>query len=122
VGDGGPSALEQAKLEFERERVAIEERGRKRTFVWTVVSGILTAAVTISVAWIGAIGGKDDGERPGVTAVAEQRLVACRDSLSRLISLSELESQTLQALAAAVARHKQACDEVLVDLIAEARQ
>lgn len=112
-----PSPLEQAKLDFEREKLALEDRSRRQTFIWTVCSGLLTAAVTIAVAWLGVFGKKEDKKE--ISGIARERVVACRDSLQRLISLSLLAGQTVQTLSEAATRHKNACDPVLTDLISE---
>jgi hypothetical protein len=112
-----PSPLEQAKLDFEREKLAIEDRSRRQTFIWTVCSGLLTAAVTITVAWLGVFGKQDT--KQGATAIPRERVVACRDSLQRLISLADLSGQTMPALSEAARRHKNECDPVLTDLISE---
>ena len=112
-----PSPLEQAKLDFEREKLALEDRSRRQTFVWTVCSGVLTAAVTILVAWLGVFGKKDD--KKGGSSIARERVVDCRDSLQRLVSLGNVNGQTVATLSEAATRHKSTCDPVLTDLISE---
>jgi hypothetical protein len=112
-----PTPLEQAKLDFEREKLALEEKSRRQTFLWTVCSGVLTAAVTLSVAWLGVFGKREQTKAP--SSISVERAVACRDSLQRLISLGLISGQTVPTLADAAARHKGACDAVLTDLIGE---
>ena len=101
-----PHALEEAK-------VALEEKWRRRTFVWTIASALITAAVSVSIAIIQL------DESDGIVA---GKIQECRDSLQRLESLANISGQTVVNLQDAVNRHKQACDETLIDILAEAAQ
>ena len=107
-----PHALEETKL-------ALEEKWRRRTFVWTIASALITAAVSVSVAII-QFDGSDDGRFPESAVVG--KIQECRDSLQRLETLANISGQTVGNLKDAVNRHKQACDETLIDILAEAAQ
>jgi hypothetical protein len=102
--------LEEAKLEFEREKATSEDKWRARTYAFTIGSAILTALVTLGVALIA---------RPShaSTPINVDAVHACRDSVQRLSTLTQLQGQTLQGLSAAVSNHTLTCDPVLLGLI-----
>ena len=105
-----------AMLSFDTAKLELEEKWKRRTFTWTIASAILTAVVAVTVALIGA--GSGSKEPPGLT-VASGPVQSCRDSLKRLATLADVSGQTLSTLGAAVKRHEETCDEVLVDVLAE---
>ena len=107
-----PHALEEAKL-------ALEEKWRRRTFVWTIASVLITAAVSVSIAII-QLDEPDGGRFP--EGVVAGKIQECRDSLQRLETLANVPGQTVVKLKEAVNRHEQACDETLIDILAEAAQ
>jgi len=107
-----PHALEEAKL-------ALEEKWRRRTFVWTIASALITAAVSVSIAVI-QLDEPDGGRFP--EGVVAGKIQECRDSLQRLETLANVPGQTVVKLKEAVNRHEQACDETLIDILAEAAQ
>lgn len=105
--------IETAKLELEKEKAKSEDYWRSRTYLFSFVSAILTAIVTISVAVIA---------KPS-SSTAEINLdavVACHDSLERLNTLVRLKDQTVQGLATGIDGHVQACDGLLQDLTRKA--
>lgn len=111
------SSLEQQKLSFEKEKLALEDKWRRNTYVWSIASAFLTAAVTITVALI-AVEGKTS-KQPGVE-IASGPVEACRDSLRRLDSLAAaVPNQTVAELREAIRRHTNQCDDVLVGILAE---
>ncbi len=77
------SELDAQRLALDRQKIELDERWRHRTFLWTIGSAVLTAAVTIGVALI-ANGGQP-GSRPDIAAGPVE---ACRDSLRRLSTLA----------------------------------
>jgi hypothetical protein len=108
------SVLEQAKLDLEHEKIALEEANRRRTWQWSIGSAVLTAVVTLTVAYMN----KPDPARPIVgTAPSSDSVEACRASLQRLPLLAATNNQTVASLAEAIRRHQADCDEVLVKVL-----
>lgn len=104
------SALDEQKFSLERDKARSEDENRRRTLLWSVGSAVLTAVVTLGVAFINR-GGDAKPSSAGAPADAVQ---ACRASLKRLPLLAKVSGQTVQALAEAIDRHEADCDEVLV--------
>jgi len=110
------SALEQARFDLERDKLLLEEANRKRTWLWSISSAVLTAAVTLAVALMSRSGpAASPISFSGPTAEA---IEACRASLRRLPLLARSSGQTVVALSEAVGRHEAECDEVLVKMLA----
>lgn len=107
---------ETEKLNFERAKFGLEEKWKRRTFLWTIASALLTAGVAVAVALIGVSGGSKDGS---TLTVASGPVQSCRDSLKRLTTLADVSGQTVPALGEAISRHEETCDEILVDVLAE---
>jgi hypothetical protein len=103
------SALEQSKLDLEREKIASSELLARRTLFVSVVTAVLSAGATIAVATIANLGGK--GEKP--QPVVYRELNECRDGLDNLKTLSALDQQTQPDLRAAVRRQADTCIERL---------
>jgi hypothetical protein len=99
------SALEQSKLDLEREKVASGEQLSRRTLIVSVIAAVLSAGAAIGVAAITNLGGKADKPQPA----AYRDLNECRDGLDNLKTLSGLDRQTLPDLRAAVRRQADAC-------------
>jgi hypothetical protein len=102
------SALDDAKLNFDREKLASDDRSSRRTVWFTVIAALISATATIAVALIA---------RPGQTPVQAppgyRQLSECQRSLDRLATLSSLPTQTLGDLQAAVKNHEDACRDSL---------
>jgi hypothetical protein len=105
------SDLELQKLAFEREKQELEERWRKRTFIWTIASTLLGVVVTISVPLI-------SGSKGDATNLSQDTVRDCRSSLQRLPTLANIQGATIDSLRSAIAKHVDVCDQVLVDMIA----
>ena len=110
------SDLEGQKLLLERTKVEIDEHWKKRAFLFSVGSALLTAGVSIAIAFSGALKKVD----PGKPQVSEAAARTCRDSLKRLPTLARLNGQTVQSLGEAIQRHDELCSDVLVDVLAGA--
>lgn len=104
------SALDEQKFFLEREKAHSDEENRRRTFLWSVGSAVLSAAVTLGVAFIN----KGGDSKPSSASAPIEAVQACRASLKRLPLLAKASNQTVQALAEAIDRHEADCDEVLV--------
>ena len=111
--DPPPEDIEAAKLEFERAKAGTEDEWRKRTYLFSIGSAVLTAIVTISVALIA----RPSHSTPAINVDAVH---GCRDSLQRLSTLSQIKGQTVHNLATAIANHSSTCDAVLQGLIDQA--
>ena len=108
------STLDQAKFDLEREKVALEESNRRRTWQWSIGSAVLTAAVTLSVAYMNKA---DPGKTPSGSGPSSDAIETCRASLNRLPLLAASSGQSLPSLAEAIRRHQADCDEVLVKVL-----
>lgn len=108
------STLDQAKFELEREKVALEESNRTRTWQWSIGSAVLTAAVTLTVAYMNKA---DPGKPTAGTGPSSDAIEACRVSLQRLPLLAAANNQTVASLSEAIRRHQADCDEVLVKVL-----
>ena len=102
--------IEAAKLDFERQKATSDDAWRGRTYLFSIGSAILTAAVTLAGAWIA---------RPSHTgpAIHVDEVHACRDSLQRLSTIAQIQNQTLSGLSIAISGHVSTCDSVLEGLI-----
>jgi hypothetical protein len=103
------SALSDAKVNFDQQKLASDERAGRRTLWISLASAIISAAATMSVALIA---------RPGQSNTAAalptlHQLLSCQESLDRLRTLSALSTQTLGDLRAAVQHHDDACRDAL---------
>ncbi len=102
------SALDDAKLAFDRQKLAADERASRRTLWFSLAAAVVAAIATISVALIAKIG-------PTGTAVAPtlHQLVTCQESLDRLRTLANLSTQSLGDLKTAVQHHDDVCRDPL---------
>lgn len=103
------SALSDAKLAFDQQKLAADERAGRRTVWFSLAAAIVAAAATVSVALIAKIG-------PSSTAAAPptlRELLSCEESLDRLRTLAKLPTQSLRDLKTAVQRHDDACRDQL---------
>jgi hypothetical protein len=102
--------IEAAKLAMEKEKTKTEDIWRSRTYGFSIGSAILTAAVTLGVAWIA---------RPSHEGVSinVDGVQSCRDSLKQLTSLTQFQNQTIGNLSNAIKDHADTCDAVLGNLI-----
>jgi hypothetical protein len=105
--------IEASKLALEREKAKTEDIWRSRTYMFSIGSAVLTAAVTLAVAWIARP--SHDAASFNVDAVQ-----SCRDSLQRLSSLTQYRDQTVGNLSTAIKGHVDTCDGVLDSLISAA--
>jgi hypothetical protein len=104
------SALDEQKFSLEKEKARSEDANRRRTLLWSAGSAVLTAVVTLGVAYIN----KGGDAKPSAGGAPADAVQACRASLKRLPLLARANGQTVQALAEAIDRHEADCDEVLV--------
>ena len=112
----GSKEIEQEKLAFEREKLVLEHDWRRRSYRWSIISGVLSAIVAISVAYISTGAGKPTHLTSGIN---DGPVLACRDSLKRLETLSGNPStQSEASLVQAIQLHANQCDPVLVQLLA----
>lgn len=117
MSDQTSQAIEEKKLEFEREKLALEHTWRRNTYRWSIASAFLSAAVTVGVAFIASGGSSSKVASP---AIAKGPVQACRDSLRRLETLSgAVATQTVTDLMDAIRLHKDQCDDVLVGILSE---
>jgi hypothetical protein len=103
------SALEQMKLDLEREKLASGERSTRRTLVVSVATAVVTAIATIAVAYITNIAGEAHKPQPA----AYRELNECREGLDNLKTLANLDQQTLPDLRTAVRRQVDDCSDRL---------
>ena len=103
------SALEQAKLDLEREKVASGERLGRRTLLVSVVTALVSAGAAIAVAAIANHSGKADKPQPA----SYRDLDECREGLNNLKTLATLDHQTLPDLRSAVRRQVDLCSDRL---------
>jgi hypothetical protein len=108
--DQPSSDIEAAKLDFERQKAASEDKWRARTYLFSIGSAILTAVVALAVAWIAK------PSHTGPTLHVDE-VHACRDSLQRLSTLTQLQNQTVTGLSTAIGSHVSTCDSVLEGII-----
>ena len=99
------SALEQMKLDLERQKVASSERLARRTLLVSVATALVSAAAAIAVAVITNHSGKPDQPQPA----SYRDLDECREGLNNLKTLSALDQQTLSDLRTAVRRQADDC-------------
>ena len=99
--------------ELEKEKARSEDRWRSRTYLFSIGSSILTAAVTLGVAMIAR-------PSPSKSTLNLDSVRFCRDSLRRLPTLAQLQNQTVPELSSAINRHVQDCDGILEALLTEA--
>jgi hypothetical protein len=110
------SALDQAKLTLDREKLEIEERAGRRTLWAALATAILSSLATVVVAFITHLGASTPS-----APKAYQDLVECREDLTRLASLAQLEQQTLPKLREAVSHSVGSCRERLNTAISASR-
>lgn len=106
--------IQNAKLELEKQKLVLDDKWRKRTYIWTILSALLTALVAITVPLLS--GG---GEKERLTSLSAGPIGNCLNSLKRVETLSRLPDQTLQHLANAVDIHVGNCEGILDTLIEE---
>lgn len=106
------SALDRAKVELDREKLAVEERGGRRTLWVSLATAVVSAAATIGVALVTNLGGSS-APKAAPAPTAYRDLVDCRESLNVLGSLTNLDPQTLQNLKEAIRRHVDTCKDRL---------
>lgn len=104
--------IERQKLAFEKEKYAIEERGKKNAFIWSIVSTLIGSAVTIVIALVAA-GSKQPAPKPLPSSINSATVEQCRLSLQRLPTLAMQENQTVANLRDAINRHVTDCDQAL---------
>jgi len=102
------SVLDQAKIDLDRQRLEVEERGARRTLLVGLATALVSAVATIVVAAISHI-----GATAPVAPKAYQDLVECRESLNVLVTLSQSAQQTLPNLREAISRSVESCRERL---------
>lgn len=107
--------IEKQKLAFEKEKYAIEENGKRRAFVWSILSSLIGSAVTIIIALIAA-GPKQPAPKSLPSSVNSASVEQCRLSLQRLPTLAMQENQTVTNLRDVINRHVTDCDQVLDDM------
>jgi hypothetical protein len=112
------AALEQAKLDVERDKVVSAERSGRRTVYVSVITAVVSAAATIAVAAITNGVGKPD--KPQVSNVRD--ISECREGLINLKTLAALEQQTLPDLRTAVRHQVDDCTDRLKSALAAAPQ
>lgn len=107
--------IERQKLAFEKERHAIEERGKRNAFIWSIVSTFIGSAVTIVIALIAA-DSKQPAPKPLPSSINSATVEQCSLSLQRLPTLAMQENQTVANLRDAINRHVTDCDQVLDEI------
>ena len=112
-------SLEDQRLELERQKIKLEEKWRRNTYIWSILSGLLSAGVGVAVALIAA---QARSSGPTGFETAASALGACRDSLARLETLTTLEGQTTENLGTAIRAHNEVCDGALASLEPGARK
>ena len=101
--------LEEQKFDLEQERLRNEQANQKRTFVWSIGSALLSAAVALVISFNAKPNSSLTVAGPALDAVE-----GCRSSIKRLSLLARTPTQTVQTLADAIDRNEAACDDVLV--------
>lgn len=115
------SLIEKTKLDFEREKLAGEERAGRRTLWISLTTAIVSALATVAVAFIAQSGSSKPSSQPSVSQ-AFKDLVECRESLNRLATLAHLDQQTLTNLQEAVGRSVADCSDRLDRAIGAAQR
>jgi hypothetical protein len=103
------SALDEAKLAFDREKLAADERAGRRTIWFSLAAAVISAAATITVALIA---------KPAPAALAPppptyRQLLTCQQGLDTLTQLSHLPTQTVGDLQAAIQHYEATCRDPL---------
>ena len=106
--------------DIERQKLEYEERGRRNTFLWSIGSGLLTAAVTLGVAWVNKPAVQHGKQTSAPPSFAD--LDQCRDSLERLSTLASNEDQILEDIRKLVRSHDEACRDRLEAALASLRR
>lgn len=107
--------LEEQKLAFEREKQTMSERWQRRTFVWAILSSVLSLAAGI----FGPSLIRHDS--PGISIGVDQ-VEQCRNSLKRTLTLAGQPGTTVGDIGQAVRQHDASCDEMLVSLMGQANK
>jgi hypothetical protein len=110
-----PSDLEMQKLAFEKEKNVIEDRWKKKTFLWSIVATIIGSAVSVTIAIISS-GSKASSPQPQLPNITSAVVENCRLSLQRLATLAMRENQTVVNLRDAIGRHVTDCDQILIEM------
>lgn len=110
---GEKSEIEAAKLDLEKQKLVLEDKWKKRTYVWTILSALLTAGVTLTIAFFPA---KETKKQVSLQVGPVEN---CLNSLKRTDTLSKLGDQELPALVNAVQIHVGNCEGVLQTLVDE---
>ena len=107
------SDIEIQKLAFEREKHALEDQWKKKTFWWAIASTLIGSSVAVIVALVSA-NGKAASAVPLVITSAS--VEDCRLSLLRLPTLAAQASQELSSLREAIGRHVNQCEQPLAEM------
>lgn len=108
----GNADIEVAKLAFEREKHEFEKTWKRRTYVWTILSALLTAGITLTIAFFASGGSK-------TLNLAVGPVENCLISLKRTESLSQLPDQDIENLTRAVQVHVGNCESLLETLVSD---
>ena len=103
------AALTDAKLAFDQQKLAADERAGRRTVWFSLAAAMVSAIATVSVAFIAKTGPAPAAAVPPTL----RQLLTCQESLDRLRTLATLPTQSLGDLQAAVRRHDDACRDHL---------
>ena len=109
-----------SREDIERQKLEYEERGRRSTFLWSIGSGVLTAAVTLGIALVNRPSPPRAEQVKAPLNFAE--LDQCRDSLERVATLANLQDQTLEDLRKLIRSHDEACRDRLEAALASLRR
>jgi hypothetical protein len=107
------SDLEVQKLAFEREKQTLEERWRRKTFIWTIASTLLGVFVTFTAPLVTSLHKSDASQ------LTYDTVHACQNSLLRLPTLASLHDETVDDLRSAISKHVDTCNQVLDEMQAK---
>lgn len=107
-------SIEEAKLELESQKLELDDKWRKKTYVWTIFSALLTAAVTLSIPLLS--GNSSSTKSVSLSAGPVEN---CLDSLKRINTLGNIVGQTIPELSNAIQIHVGHCNGVLDTLVEE---
>jgi hypothetical protein len=92
----------------------LEEKWKRRTYIWTILSALLAAGVALTVPLISS-----SGSAGRSLDIATGPIENCLSSLKRLETLSVLQDQTVTNLSNAIRLHGEQCEGVLDAILAE---